>query len=94
MQGKKTANLERSQSGKMIKSIKVLHSCSHADRPKISMEGKWLEQLGFHIGDRLQVSYRDRYIFISHAVDEGSRWRCMSRQIHTWQDGRQPIWKM
>ena len=71
MQGKKTANLEQSQSGKKIKSIKVLHSCSHADRPKISMEGKWLEQLGFHIGDRLQVSYRDRYIFISHAVDEG-----------------------
>lgn len=71
MQGKKTANLEKSQSGKKIKSIKVLHSCSHADRPKISLEGKWLEQLGFHIGDRLQVSYRDRYIFISHAADEG-----------------------
>lgn len=71
MQGKKIANLEKSQSEKKIKSIKVLHSCSHAGRPKISMEGKWLEQLGFHIGDRLQVSYRDRYIFISHAVDEG-----------------------
>ena len=70
MQGKKTANLEKSQSDKKIKSIKVLHSNSHADRPKISMEGKWLEQLGFHIGDKLRVSYRDRFIFISHAMDE------------------------
>ena len=69
MQGKKTANLEQSQSGKKIKSIKVLHSCSHADRPKISMEGKWLEQIGFHIGDKLQVSYSDKFIFISHVMD-------------------------
>lgn len=71
MQGKKTANLEQSQSGKKIKSIKVLHSCSHAGRPKICMEGKWLEQVGFHIGDKLQVSYSDRFIFISHAMDGG-----------------------
>lgn len=39
MQEKKTSNLEKSQSDKNIKSIKVLHSNSHADRPKISMEG-------------------------------------------------------
>lgn len=70
MQGKKFANLEQSQSEKKIKSIKVLHSNSHADRPKISMEGKWLEQLGFHIGDKLQVSYSDRFIFISHVMNE------------------------
>lgn len=24
--------------------------------PKISMEGKWLEALGFHIGDAIEVS--------------------------------------
>ena len=70
MQGKKTVNLEQSQSGKKIKSIKVLYSNSHNDRPKISMEGKWLEQLGFHIGDKLQVSYGDKFIFIKHAVDK------------------------
>lgn len=70
MQGKKTVNLEQSQSGKKIKSIKVLYSNAHNDRPKISMEGKWLEQLGFHIGDKLLVSYGDRFIFISHAVDK------------------------
>ncbi len=69
MQGTKTANLEKSQSDKKIKSIKVLHSNSHADRPKISMEGKWLEQLGFHIGDKLRVRYGDKFIFISHAMD-------------------------
>lgn len=69
MQEKKTSNLEKSQSDKNIKSIKVLHSNSHVDRPKISMEGKWLEQLGFHIGDKLQVKYGDRFIFISHAMD-------------------------
>ncbi len=70
MQEKKVVNLKQSQSEKKIKSIKVLHSNSHADRPKISMEGKWLEQLGFYIGDKLQVSYSDRFIFISHVMDE------------------------
>ena len=39
MQGKKTSNLEKSQSDKKIKSIKVLHSNSHADRPKMSTLG-------------------------------------------------------
>ena len=71
MQGKRDNNMVQSQPDKKVKSIKVLYSNSHTDRPKISIEGKWLEQLGFHIGDRLQVSYRDRYIFISHAADEG-----------------------
>ena len=68
MQGKKTANLEQSQSGKKIKSIKVLHSCSHADRPKISMEGKWLEKAGFCTGDRLRVEYQKNSICIYPAV--------------------------
>lgn len=30
--------------------------------PKISMEGKWLEELGFHIGDAIQVFYEDNCI--------------------------------
>ena len=68
MQGKKTANLEQSQSGKKIKSIKVLHSCSHAGRPKISMEGKWLEKAGFFVGKRLQVEYQKNAICIYPAV--------------------------
>lgn len=60
----------QSQTDKRLKSIKVLYSNSHTDRPKISIEGKWLEQIGFHIGDRLQISYGNKYIFISHAADD------------------------
>ena len=32
------------------------------------MEGKWLEELGFQIGESLQVKYGSRYICISHAA--------------------------
>ena len=68
MQGKKNANLEQSQSDKKIKLIKVLHSNSHADRPKISMEGKWLEKAGFLTGSRIQVDYQENFICIYPAV--------------------------
>ena len=70
MQGKRDDNMVQSQTDKRLKSIKVLYSNSHTDRPKISIEGKWLEQIGFHIGDRLQISYGNKYIFISHAADD------------------------
>lgn len=33
--------------------------------PKISMEGKWLEELGFHIGDAIQIFYEDNCIRIA-----------------------------
>ena len=33
--------------------------------PKIQMEGKWLEKLGFHIGDKLNVEYGDGAIRIT-----------------------------
>lgn len=36
--------------------------------PKISMEGKWLEALGFHIGDAIEVSYENNCIRISPAL--------------------------
>lgn len=39
--------------------------------PKIKMEGKWLEELGFHIGDRLVVEYGDGAIHITRADAEG-----------------------
>ncbi len=61
--------MEKGQTRRKTKIIKVLHSCSRTGVPKISMEGKWLEQLGFQIGDRLQVEYGSRYICIRHAVD-------------------------
>jgi len=69
MQGKESINLEQRQTSRKTKSLKVLYSNAHTDRPKISMEGKWLEKIGFHIGDRLRVSYGDRFIFISPLSD-------------------------
>ena len=39
----------------------------YIETPKISMEGKWLEALGFHIGDAIEVSYEDNCIRITPA---------------------------
>lgn len=47
-----------------------LYSSSYIETPKISMEGKWLEALGFHIGDQLQVDYDDGEIRIRLAAPE------------------------
>ena len=56
------------------KNIKVQYSsrCSgsgygsrYTYHPKIQMEGKWLEELGFHIGDRLQIEYEEGSIRIT-----------------------------
>lgn len=56
------------------KKIKVLYSSrqtgsrsggsNYSQLPKIQMEGKWLDALGFHIGDALQVDYEDGEIHI------------------------------
>lgn len=32
--------------------------------PKIQMEGKWLETLGFHVGDTVRVDYSEGEIHI------------------------------
>ena len=39
----------------------------YIETPKIQMEGKWLEVLGFHIGDAIQVAYEEGSIHISLA---------------------------
>lgn len=58
------------------KNIKVQYSsrCSgsgfysrYKNYPKIQMEGKWLEELGFHIGDSLKVEYEEGSIRITPA---------------------------
>lgn len=58
------------------KNIKVQYSsrCSgsgygsrYTYHPKIQMEGKWLEELGFHIGDSLKVEYEEGSIRITPA---------------------------
>lgn len=66
---KKNTDIENEQPCQKTKIIKILHSCLRMELPKISMEGKWLEELGFQIGDRLQVKYGSQYIWISHAAD-------------------------
>ena len=50
------------------KQLKVYESCnsSRSRSPKILMEGKWLESLGFHIGNQLQITYSDNYICIQN----------------------------
>lgn len=65
---KKNTAVQKGQPCRKTKTLKILHSCSRMELPKISMEGKWLEELGFRIGDRLQVEYGNRYICICHAA--------------------------
>ena len=53
----------------MTKIIKVQYSTRYTDRrysevPKIQMEGKWLEAIGFSIGDKILVDYDDGKIII------------------------------
>ena len=43
------------------------HGSTYIETPKISMEGKWLEALGFHIEDAIEVSYEDNCIRITPA---------------------------
>lgn len=53
----------------MTKTIKVQYSTRYTDRkysevPKIQMEGKWLEAIGFFVGDKVHVDYDDGKIII------------------------------
>jgi len=53
----------------MTKTIKVQYSTRYTDRrysevPKIQMEGKWLEAIGFFVGDKLLVDYEKEKIII------------------------------
>lgn len=38
---------------------------SYSTYPKIQMEGKWLEALGFNVGDHVQVDYEEGKITLS-----------------------------
>ena len=62
---------------KQIKVVSYIHvkqtawhggSLYYPERPKISMEGKWLEKAGFFVGKRLQVEYRENAICIYPAA--------------------------
>ena len=53
----------------MTKTIKVQYSTRYSESrytevPKIQMEGKWLEAIGFSVGDKIRVAYDDGKIII------------------------------
>lgn len=54
------------------KNIKVQYSsrCQSGFTPKIQMEGRWLEKLGFPIGTRLVVEYEEGSICIRPFTEE------------------------
>lgn len=60
----KTKNIKVLYATRTCKNNNYLYGNSHIATPKISMEGKWLEALGFHIGDKLQVDYEEGAIHI------------------------------
>ncbi len=43
----------------------LLHTRGYTYFPRISIAGLWLEELGFHVGDELQVEYGEGYLHIS-----------------------------
>ena len=58
----------------MTKTIKVQYSTRYTDRryievPKIQMEGKWLENIGFYVGKIIRIDYRDGEIIIRSQND-------------------------
>lgn len=54
------------------KNIKVQYSsrCQNGFSPKIQMEGRWLEKLGFSIGKHLVVEYEEGSIRIRPFTEE------------------------
>ncbi|WP_368269906.1 SymE family type I addiction module toxin [Enterocloster clostridioformis] len=65
------------------KNIKVLYTNRYASGsvPKIQMEGKWLEALGFSIGDQLLVEYSEGEIHIRRLTEE----ECIAKERETLQ---------
>lgn len=45
----------------------LLHTSGYTQFPRISIAGLWLEELGFHVGDKLQVECGEGYLHISRA---------------------------
>ena len=58
------------------KQIKVTKGCTkdHTPVPKITMQGHWLNELGFSIGDNLAVVYNENQIIILKHAESGAVW--------------------
>ena len=63
----KTKNIKVQYSSRTASSSYAYGSTRYTSYPKIQMEGKWLEALGFHVGDQLKVEYEEGSIRISLA---------------------------
>lgn len=60
----KTKNIKVQYSSRMSDSSGYYGS-RYTAYPKIQMEGKWLQELGFNVGDQLKVEYKEGSIRIN-----------------------------
>ncbi len=49
---------------KGTRNLKVVKSFTHIPRAFLPLQGRWLEQAGFHIGMRVQVVVREECLVI------------------------------
>ena len=63
----KTKNIKVQYSSRSASSSYVYGGTRYTSYPKIQMEGKWLQELGFNVGDKLKVEYEEGSIRISLA---------------------------
>lgn len=66
----KTKNIKVQYSSRMSGGSGYYGSSRYTSYPKIQMEGKWLQELGFNVGDKLNVEYEEGSIRISLAPQE------------------------
>ena len=60
---------------KKNRSVKVyaMSGYKYQPTPTIMLKGKWLEQLNFHIGDYISVSFEDGKIIITPDAEKAGR---------------------
>ena len=61
----KTKNIKVQYSSRMSGGSGYYGSSRYTSYPKIQMEGKWLQELGFNVGDQLKVEYEEGSIRIT-----------------------------
>lgn len=63
----KTKNIKVQYSSRMSSGNSYYGGSRYTNYPKIQMEGKWLQELGFNVGDQLKVEYEEGSIRITPA---------------------------
>lgn len=63
----KTKNIKVQYSSRMSSGNGYFGGSRYTAYPKIQMEGKWLQELGFNVGDQLQIEYEEGSIRITPA---------------------------